>query len=152
MNLTIMDMSEEELEIEVNKAKEIIISKFESEGKSYRYFLDRACGYFALMLYNIFKGRATIYDCQFHAVCKIGEKYYDANFGDVTASVLYGEDKFSADDLNTKEGEAYFGLFMDMCRYGWSKEQIESEDAHMKELENYAKKVLGYEYEASLDK
>ena len=147
MNLTIADMSEEELYYEVLKAKDIIISKFEEDGKHQSYFLEGMCGDFALMLYNIFKGRSSIYECQYHAVCKIGENYYDANNGDVTYNVLHGPDKFNEDDLNTEIGKAYFDIFMKLCRNYWTKEEKQQQDEYMKELENYAKKELGYKYE-----
>lgn len=152
MNLTIMDMSDQELASEVRKAKDIIITKFESDGKYRSYFLEGQCGDFALMLYNIFKGKSSIYECSYHAVVKIGDNYYDAGYGDATYSVLNSPNKFIEDDLTTEEGKAYFDLFMELCRKDWTKEQIENQENYMKELENYAKKELGYEYDHTLNK
>lgn len=154
-NESIMKYDDKRLEDAVISAKYYIINMYQNgfKGRSSRDFLSGFCGDFALILHNIFSGRAQIYTNSYHAIVKVGNKFYDANDYDITSEVLPLINKeYFLDDLNTDEGRDHFGMFMSSCMNKLPKEFVESHQEEMKAIEEEVKKIMGFEYSKDLSR
>ena len=149
INKTIEDYDEYRLQDAVEGATYLIGYFYENgyAGRSYRDFLSGYCGDLALMLYNIFNGEAEIYTCEYHAVCKIGDRFYDANPYDITNKIkpLINKEYF-LNDLHTEEGRDRLEYFIGTCRNRGDKDFVAKHEAEMKTIEEEVKKSLKYEY------
>ncbi len=111
----------EDIDIEVeNKIKEIKkIYLEENQGRSERDFLNYGCYYFAYILKEIFKEKASIYTCtnkEIHCIVKINNNYYDVR-GNINNDI-------DIDDYIESDEES-FSLFYDICMINRKKETKE---------------------------
>ena len=150
INNSIENLSEEELDAIVKKARYEIFALYERYTRGdVEDFLRGGCAIFANMLYNLFPNDATVYCSDHHAVTKIGNHFYDADDctrdEDMLEAIKNGV--FSECNLKTKEGRDYFYFFSDSCLYSDTGRYGET----IERIVNEVKSNLGLTYSTSDD-
>ena len=155
INETIVDYDKYRLMDAVDGARYLITSLYEKNyiGRSYKDFLEGRCGEFAIALYNIFRGKATIYHSGYHAVVKIGDYFYDANNYDITKGIksLIGKEYYPV-DFSKEDEKNHFDFFISICHGKYSKESNEKFEEEMEAIQDEVIRILGYEYSNTLKK